>query len=89
MWRKICLGFWLAILLVSLPLSLSGCATAIPAPPRVTVCVLDGENSVLGCHDPVAGNFVLSVSEAERFLCLPPDSAKELITYLRLLSNVR
>jgi hypothetical protein len=89
MWPKIFLGLSLAILLVSLPVSLSGCASAPPAPPRVAMCILDGPSQMLACSDPDHGGFVLHVSEAENFLCMPPDAAKELFMYLRLLSQVR
>jgi len=87
MWRKRCLALFLA---TSLSLGSVGCATTIPTPPRVTMCVLEGKAALLGCHDPIASEgFVLPVGEATNFLCMPPSAAKELFIYLRLLSQTK
>ena len=65
--------------LLAVTLMLGGCG---PKAPKLTFCVLDGENSVLICQAPDGHQYDVTIRDAHRFLCQPPQDAQKLRDYV-------
>lgn len=68
----------LALLLISLSV-FSACAGG----PKVTVCVVDANGNTLECSPPEGEAFSKPIPDADNYLCLSPDDAQTVLTYLK------
>jgi hypothetical protein len=51
--------------------------------PKLTVCIMDGENEVLQCRDPKGKVFALTPKGSNNYVCMSPSDTEALLNYCK------
>lgn len=78
----------LKILLAALVVSSQGCAQNLPKAPGLTLCSIFSEALELDCvNTETQKESVLTVKQADKFICVSPQDYRKLEAYQRDLRN--